>query len=158
MSPMSPSFMSGGQSNWPQGDWPKVQIPDFREKCPKCGDVLNEVCQGVGGFDGHETLHPGSLWGYNCSTCHGQFSLEEFMKLKEEKTREKARSDFAKDYWENLCSIFKDLYIYLIVMGFIFLYGSFWKGVALGASITLLIPLIIFWAKRKRKKKGAQTL
>ncbi len=144
MSPMSPSFMSGGQSNWPQSDWPKVQIPDFREKCPKCGNILNDVYGAIGGFPGHEHIHPSSFAGYQCSKCNRYFPIGEFLmlKLEKEKMREKARSGFAKNYWAGIRVIFLNPYLYLIVVSFMLISRSFWLGITAGIAVILLMSFL----------------
>ncbi len=140
MSPMSPSFMSGGQSNWPQSDWPEVQIPDLREKCPICGNVLTELFGDIGGFPGHELIHPGSLVGYNCYECMRYFSLGEILLIKEKKARKEA---LVRNYWQGVCTSFKNPYLYLVVVCFMVLHKSFWKGIVAGIVISFSLPLLM---------------
>lgn len=150
MSPMSPSFMSGGQSNWPQSDWPEVQILDYKEKCPKCGSVLEGVWGTIGGFPGHMHIHPSSVVGYRCSKCNRYFMLGEFLmlKLEKEKMREKARSDFAKNYWAGVRVVLRNPYLYLIVVACMILGRGFWAGITAGVVISFLLPLLMVDRKK----------
>ncbi len=138
MSPISPFLMGGGRNNWPG-----VQIPDFREKCPKCGNILNDVHGGtIGGFPGHELIHPSSVVGYRCSKCNRYFPLEEFLRLKEELKEKKAREEvLVENYWKDIRDSFKNPYLCLIVVCFMLLYG-FWAGITAGIVIPFLMPIL----------------
>lgn len=137
--PISPFLMEGGLSNWPKSNWPKAQIRDSREKCPICGNVLTELFGAIGGFPGHEHVHPGSLVGYNCYECMRQFSLDEILLIKEKKTQREMPS---KNYRENVRVIFKSYYFYLIVACFMIIQKSFWVGIMAGVFFAFLLPLL----------------
>ncbi len=135
MSPISPFC---GLNSW------DVQVPDYNEKCPICGSVLEDVWGTIGGFPGHEHVHPSSVVGYRCNKCIRYFPLGEFLmlKLEKEKKREEAHSDFAKNYWQGVRAIFKNPYLYLIVVGFMLISRNFWVGILAGVVIVLLMPLL----------------
>jgi hypothetical protein len=65
-------------------EWQKTQII-VQENCPNCGNKLTSVFSTIGSFSGHEHVHPGSLWGYDCSACHSRFSLKELADEKAKK-------------------------------------------------------------------------
>jgi hypothetical protein len=152
MSPFSPNR---NQENW--DNWSSClgkQISEAREKCPICGNILTEIFGAIGGFPGHKRIHSGPLVGYNCFECMRRFSLEKLARLKEKKVEKKAYADFAKIFF----SVFKNLYIYLIIAGLVLLFRSFWKGAVIGVLIAFLVSLIMFlWAEWKGKKNGTQT-
>ena len=134
MSPMSPFC---GLNSW------DVQVPDYNEKCPVCGNILDDVYGVIGGFPGHEHVHPSSVVGYRCNKCIRYFPLGEFLMLKERIPRAKAHSDFAKNYWKNVRAVFLSPYLYLIVISFMLVSRNFWVGILAGAVIVLLMPLLV---------------
>lgn len=138
MSPMSPSFMSGGQSNWPQSDW---QMPSrLPRKCPKCVSALEDVWGTVGGFPGHMHTHPSSVIGYRCSKCNHYFTLGEFSLLWKGRDR---RKEFMRNYWGGIRTGFKSPYLYLVVVCFMILHKSFWAGIVAGIVISFSLPLLM---------------
>lgn len=141
MSPISPFVTGGGQNNWPKSDWPDVQIPDHNEKCPICGNILVELFSAIGGFPGHEFVHRGSLIGYNCLECMRPFSLEEILLIKEKKMREKTCSDFVRNYWKNVCAVFRNPYLYIIVVMVALLDGLL-VGITAGVVLPFLVPFL----------------
>lgn len=140
MSPISPFLMGGGQNNWPevQNNWPEVPIPDYSEKCPDCGGILVEVHGTIGGFPGHEHIHPSSIVGYRCSKCNRYFPLGEFLLLKEKRARKKT---LVRNYREDIRAVFLNPCLYIIVVGFMLLSG-FWAGIVAGIAVVLLMPFL----------------
>ena len=118
---------------------PDVQIPDSREKCPKCGSVLKNVYAGVSSFAGHLIARPSFIVGYECPKCVRYFSNKEFLRLKEKKMR---REVFARNYWKNVRTVLLNPYLYIVVVGFMLLGRSFWAGIIVGAAVVLLAPFL----------------
>lgn len=104
-----------------------------------CGSVLEDVWGTIGGFPGHEHVHPSSVVGYQCSKCNRYFPLGEFLLLKEKEARKKAR---ARNYWKAVRTVFQEPLLYIIVIGLILLGHGFWVGIAAGVAIAFLLPLL----------------
>ncbi len=143
MSPMSPSFMSGGQSNWPQSDW--QMPPRLPRKCPICVGVLEDVWGTIGGFPGHMHFHPSSVVGYKCSKCNRYFTLGEFLLLWKRRDR---RKEFMRNYWESVRVVLRNPYLYLIMVACMILGRGFWAGITVGIVISSLLPFLMIDRKK----------
>lgn len=140
MSPIPPSDMLPIlPSEWTLSDWELRQLPDLREKCPICGNVLENLHKAIGGFPDHERVHPGSLVGYNCYECMRHFTPDEILSVKEKKTR---RGMLAKDYWKDVRAIFREPALYIVVIGFMLLRHSFWAEIVICVVVVLLMPFL----------------
>ncbi len=140
--------------------WAKEQKrrEENQKKCPFCGSVLEDVWGTIGGFSGHDHIHPSSVVGFHCPECNRRFSLGEFLLLKEKGVQEKTR---AKNYWKNICVIFSNPYLYLLAICIVLISGSFFAGIVGGIAVIFLMQLLtnLFskLAERKTKASGNQS-
>ncbi len=110
------------------------------ENCLDCGNQMVTIFSVIGGFPGHDHVHPSSVTGYRCDKCIRYFSLEEFMRLKEKVENKKAH---AGNYWKNVRAALLSSYMPIIAIMFMMLSRSFWVGVLASVAIVLLLPLFI---------------
>lgn len=124
-------------------EWQKTQIA-VQENCPDCGAKLMTVFMAIGGFPGHEHIHPRSLWGYQCRTCNCRFSLEELARKKAQKAQKEKP---AWNYWRNVRAVSTSPYLPFLpftVIGFILLAGNLWIGMLAGAVIVFVMPFLSY--------------
>ena len=140
---MWPSLPGGSQGEW--NICPLEQISRARRICPVCLSVLEEVWGTIGGFPGHEHIHPSSVVGYQCNKCNRYFTLREFLLLWKRRDR---RKEFMRNYWEGVRVILRNPYLYLIVAACMVLGRGFWAGITVGIVISFLLPFLMIDRKK----------